>query len=129
MAGSNFIQLKSLLLSDCQFGFRKRRSTKLAATLLCDSVRKGFEGGLLVGCLFLDLSKAFDTMGHSLIIEKLMLHGVSGPELAWVTDYLFNRTQTVDIDNHLSSKEVKSIRVFLRDQSLVPCYLSFISMI
>ena len=93
------------LLSDCQFGFRKRRSTKLAATLLCDSVRKGFEGGLLVGCLFLDLSKAFDTMGHSLIIEKLMLHGVSGPELAWVTDYLFNRTQTVDIDNHLSSKE------------------------
>ena len=93
------------LLSDYQFGFRKRRSTKLAATLLCDSVRKGFEGGLLVGCLFLDLAKAFDTMGHSLIIEKLMLHGVSGPELAWVTDYLFNRTQTVDIDNHLSSKE------------------------
>ena len=93
------------LLSDCQFGFRKRRSTKLAATLLCDSVRRGFEDGLLVGCLFLDLSKAFDTMGHSLIIEKLMLHGVSGPELAWITDYLFNRTQTVEINNHQSQKE------------------------
>ena len=93
------------LLSDCQFGFRKRRSTKLAATLLCDSVRKSFEDGLLVGCLFLDLSKAFDTMGHSIILEKLILHGVLGPELSWVTDYLFNRTQTVNINNHSSTKE------------------------
>ena len=93
------------LLSECQFGFRKRRSTKLAATLLCDSVRRGFENGLLVGCLFLDLSKAFDTMGHSLIIEKLLLHGVSGPELAWITDYLFNRTQIVEINNIFSTKE------------------------
>ena len=44
-------------------------------------------------------------MGHSLIIEKLLLHGVSGPELDWFTDYLFNRTQTVEINNILSSKE------------------------
>ena len=44
-------------------------------------------------------------MGHSVILEKLMLHGVLGPELSWVTDYLFNRTQTVEINNHSSTKE------------------------
>ena len=101
----SFLERNSLL-SNSQFGFRKRRSTKMAATLLCDSVRKGFENGLLVGCLFLDLSKAFDTMGHSIILEKLLLHDVCGPELVWVTNYLFNRTQTVEINNHSSSKEV-----------------------
>ena len=93
------------LLSDCQYGFRKKRSTKLAAALLCDSVRQSFEDGQMVGCLFLDLSKAFDTMGHNIIIEKLLLHGVSGPELNWMTDYLFNRTQTVEVGNNSSSKK------------------------
>ena len=93
------------LLSNCQYGFRKKRSTKLAAALFCDSARKSFEEGLLFGCLFLDLSKAFDTMGHSIILEKLLLHGVSGPELSWFTDYLFNRTQCVEINNHCSKSE------------------------
>ena len=44
-------------------------------------------------------------MGHSIIIEKLLLHGISGPELSWMTDYLFNRSQTVEINNKFSSKE------------------------
>ena len=93
------------ILSNCLFGFRKRRSTKLATVLLCDSIRKSFENGHLVGCLFLDLSKAFDTMGHSIILEKLLLHGVNGHELLWLTDYLFNRTQTVEINNNFSTTE------------------------
>ena len=96
---------KNRLLSDCQFGYRKHRSIKLATVLLCDSIRKSFEDGHLVGCLFLDLSKAFDTMGHSTILEKLLLHGVSGSELLWITDYLFNRTQTLEMNNTFSTKE------------------------
>ena len=68
--------------------------------MLCDSIRKSFENGHLVGCLFLDLS-----MGHSIILEKLLLHGVNGHELFWLTDYLFNRTQTVEINNNFSTTE------------------------
>ena len=60
------------------------------------------ENGLLVGCVYLDLSKAFDTIGHSVLLEKLILYGVCGPELAWFTDYLFNRTQLVEINNAVS---------------------------
>ena len=75
-----------------------------ATVLLCDSIRKSFENAHLVGCLFLD-SKAFDTMGHSIILEKLLLHGVNGHELLWLTDYLFNRTQTVEINNNSSTTE------------------------
>ena len=44
-------------------------------------------------------------MGHSIILEKLLLHGVSGSELLWITDYLFNGTQTVEMNNTFSTKE------------------------
>ena len=55
--------------------------------------------GNLVGCIYLDLSKAFDTIGHSILLHKLNTNGVEGLELAWFTDYLFNRTQLVEIQN------------------------------
>ena len=83
------------LLSD----FRKYRSTKLAAALLCDNIRKEMNNGNMIGAVYLDLSKAFDTIGHGLLQNKLNTYGVSGKELNWFTDYLFNRTQIVEIEN------------------------------
>ena len=90
------------LLSDCQFGFRKKRSTKLATTIFCDKVRKHIDKGCMVGALFLDLSKAFDTIGHGILLEKFVRYGVLGDELCWFTDYLFNRSQQVEVDGSLS---------------------------
>ena len=57
----------------------------------------------MTGGLFLDLSKAFDTIGHSILLEKLMLYGINGPELSWFTDYLFNRSQHVELNGVLSN--------------------------
>lgn len=91
------------LLSDCQFGFRKQRSTKLASILFCDTVRKEMDNGNLTGCVYLDLSKAFDTIGHNILLDKLSMYGVLGSELAWFTDYLFNRNQLIEIQNICSS--------------------------
>ena len=93
------------LLSDSQFGFRKYRSTKLAAALLCDNIRKEMNNGNRIGAVYLDLSKAFDTIGHGLLLNKLNKYGVSGKELNWFTDYLFNRTQIVEIENVRSDTE------------------------
>ncbi len=92
----NFLEINKLL-NDCQFGFRRNRSTKLAATVFCDKIRKEMDNGKLIGCLY--LSKAFDTIGHGILWNKLPAYGVEGPELAWFTDYLFNRTQLIEMHN------------------------------
>ena len=53
----------------------------------------------MVGAVYLDLSKAFDTIGHGVLIEKLVTYGVNGSELDWFIDYLFARSQIVEIGN------------------------------
>jgi hypothetical protein len=52
------------LLSQYQFGYRRQRSTDQAASLLLDDVRKEIDNGKLVGVIFMDLSKACDTVAH-----------------------------------------------------------------
>ena len=53
------------LLSKQQFGFRPKRSTQLATTLFTDDVRRHVENKNLVGCIYFDFSKAFDTISHA----------------------------------------------------------------
>ena len=83
------------LLSKNQFGYRTKRSTELATTLFLDNIRRSIDNGNIVGALFVDLSKAFDTLGHSVLLNKLSAYGVKGQELIWFKQYLFNRKQTV----------------------------------
>ena len=91
------------LLNDAQFGYRAKRSTQLASTLLVDEIRDAADTGNMVGALFLDLTKAFDTISHSVILSKLRNYGISSIEIEWFADYLFNRTQHVEVGNQLSS--------------------------
>ena len=100
----NYLEQENLL-NDCQYGFRSKRSTKLASTLFCDNIRREMDGGKLVGAIYIDLSKAFDTIGHALLLKKLQSYGVHGNELTWFTDYLFNRSQLVDMNNVCSDYE------------------------
>ena len=81
------------LLSKNQFGYRKHRSTELSTTLLADNIRKAVDEGNIVGVLYVDLSKAFDTLSHSVLLEKLKSFGISGTTHDWFSDYLFNRKQ------------------------------------
>ena len=52
------------LLSSFQFGFRSKRSTELAVTYFTDIIRKEVDNGNILGAVFIDLSKAFDTVSH-----------------------------------------------------------------
>lgn len=93
------------LLSHFQYGFRRMRSTELAVTHLTDVIRREGENGNLTGCVFIDLSKAFDTISHSGLLSKLSTYGVRGTELAWFTDYLFCRSQVVQYKGVLSEPQ------------------------
>ena len=95
---------KNKLISEKQFGYRIKRSTELATTLLLDHIRKKFDEGYLTGAVFIDLSKAFDTLGHSSLLSKLQAYGVQQSSLVWFTDYLFGRFQVVSFDDELSDK-------------------------
>ena len=61
--------------------------------------------GRLTGAIFIDLSKAFDTLSHSQIIENLSNYGIHDNEKEFFTNYLFNRKQCVNFQNVLSPPE------------------------
>ena len=83
------------LLFNYQFGFRANRSTEHAVIHFLDHIRREAEKGWLTGALFIDLSKAFDTISHSVLLSKLQAYSVIDNELSWLTDYLFNHKQVV----------------------------------
>lgn len=92
------------LLFDCQFGFRTNHSTSHAILLITDKIQKAIESKHYSCGLFLDLSKAFDTVDHSILLEKLNNYGVRGIVLEWFKSYLSNRVQYVSIGNVASDK-------------------------
>ena len=96
---------KNVLLRKNQLGFQKKRSTELATTVFFDKVKQGVDKNKMVGVVFIDLCKAFDTIGHIELITKLQQYGVEGPELEWFQDYLFGRTQVVQFGSALPSAE------------------------
>ena len=68
------------ILSPYQCGFRKCHSTEFAALSFADTIRRGIVQGQLTGAVFIDLRKAFDSVDHGLLLDKLTTVGVSGPE-------------------------------------------------
>ena len=86
---------KNHLLTKFQFGFRPKLSTEYAATILLDSIRNNIDKGKLVGAVFVDLSKAIDTVSRSMLLDKLPLYGVQDKEPEWFKDYLFFRKAKV----------------------------------
>ena len=84
------------ILSPFQCGFRKCHSTKFAALSLADTIRRNMDQRMLTGAVFIDFRKAFDTVNHDLLLQKLSYMGVLDKELAWFKDYLHDRTQVLD---------------------------------
>ena len=83
------------LLFEYQFGFRKYFSSYMALMILVDKLSHYLENGDYVIGIFLDFSKAFDTVNHSILLEKMYYYGIRGPALQWFSSYLSGRTQFV----------------------------------
>ena len=91
------------LLYDSQYGFRKYHSTEFAALEFTDKIISNLDQGKLPVAIFLDLSKAFDTIDHNIMIHKLQYYGIKGTSLDWFKSYLSNRRQFVNFDDCNSS--------------------------
>ena len=73
--------------------------------ILKDRVSSALEKGENVIGIFLDFSKAFDTVNHDILFDKLDHYGIRGVALEWIRDYLYNREQFVSY-NGIESKKV-----------------------
>ena len=85
-------------------GFRKSHGTQHLLVTMLEKWKKAVDNGEYVSALFLDLSKAFDTINHDLLLAKLKAYGFSPNALKLMHSYLNNRKQQVQINNKFSSE-------------------------
>ena len=91
------------VLNENQFGFRSNHSSYMALLDLYDRVSKAVDKNEFVIGIFIDLSKAFDTIDHSILLKKLEHYGIRGLALDWFQSYLRNRKQFVHYNGFSSS--------------------------
>jgi len=86
-----------------QSAYRRNHSTETALLCTLDNVFHSADLGKSTVLVSLDLSSAFDTIDHSLLLNRLKTtFGISGPALNWITSYLSNRSQSVKFGKLMS---------------------------
>ena len=92
------------LLFNSQYGFRENHLTELAALEFVDRIKLEMDRKKISFPIFLDISKAFDTLNHDILLTKLRYYGIEGVALNWFQSYLTKRTQYVQYNDTSSSK-------------------------
>ena len=87
------------IFSPCQYGFRKNHSTYMPLLEMYDKITQAIDIKHYSIGIFIDLAKAFDTIDHNLLLNKLRHYGVRGTVLAWFASYLSNRSQFVRVNS------------------------------
>ena len=93
---------KCKFLSDKQSGFRKGKSTLDSIVNFTSDIFENINDGKYTIATFIDLKKAFDTVNHKILLEKLLLSGINGNTLSLISDYLKNRFQKTICNGKLS---------------------------
>ena len=99
------------ILSPNQFGFRPKLSTSTALAFFTDDILENADNGLVTASIFLDFSKAFDTVDHVILSRKLKSIGLDDNSLNSFKSYLTNRQQKTSINDTLSSSLPISVGV------------------
>jgi hypothetical protein len=90
------------ILCNNQFGFRKNYSTNLPPIHLINKISSSIDHRENTAGVFLDLSKAFDTINYDILYHKLECYGIRGVALEWIKSYFNNRTQFVQFNTVFS---------------------------
>ena len=104
-----FINNKLLLQN--QYGFRPKHSTETATLELVDRILKLLDEDKVPFCVFMDLSKAFDTLNHRILLQKLSFYGIKDSALSWFDSYLHHRSQYVQYHETKSTQTCISLGV------------------
>ena len=105
----SFICLYNKLLLGCQSGFRSLHSTLTALLEVTNAWSVNIDNGLLNGVVFIDLTKASDTIDHEVILRKMSYLGVDQAAIKWFSSYLSGRTQRCNVSGKLSSARTLSL--------------------
>ena len=89
--------IKKDILNDNQFGFRKSHSTAHALNYSISEIKKHLDNNEHVIGIYIDLSKAFDTIDHAKLLDKLSIYGIRGNTHSLLSSYLSNRVQYTSI--------------------------------
>ena len=90
---------KNNIIVQSQYGFKAKSSTDLAILDLTQHVAYQIESKLLTLGVFVDLSKAFDSIDHNILFSKLFHYGIRDNALDWCKSFLKNRSQYVYVNN------------------------------
>ena len=81
------------IFSDLQFGFRKKHSTNHALLGIIENIKENLDRNLFSCGVFIDLEKAFDTVNHKILVEKLECYGIRGLSNQWFVSYMSNNNK------------------------------------
>ena len=96
---------RNQMVTEYQWAYRKGHSTDLLLAHLTETWRRALDSNLVVGVLFIDFQKAFDSISHKILIYKLEHnYGIKGNLLAWARDYLSKRKQYTVVNEELSDQ-------------------------
>ena len=86
------------LLKDYQHGFRQKHSTEFQLIITMEEIARALDGRNQIDMLILDFSKAFDTVPHQRLLNKINHYGIRDKTKGWIQTWLTTRTQRVVVD-------------------------------
>ncbi len=99
----SFLEKENVIYKQ-QFGFRPKHSTTHALINITERIRRALDNSKFACGVFIDLQKAFDTVNHDILLQKLHKYGIRGQIYQWFKSYLTNRLQYVSILGFDSAK-------------------------